>query len=362
MSINPSTNNCDLSVVIITRNEEEMIAACIESVLEAVKNAYDAGLIDSSEVILSDSASTDKTIEIAKNYPIKIVQLHPDWPLSAPAGLYTGFLQSTGDLIYFIGGDMVLDSNWFINAIPHLTDENIAAVTGVESEFLDQSTVMGRKMTEAVKNNDMPLGEVDMVGTAIFKRNVLEKVGPHNPYLKGGEDRDISYRIKAAGYNMIRIDKPLLYHYWAKKDGKLTFRRYLRSLYVWSKGDGQAARSSIGNKVVLLKQLKRYFNTGYLRIYGSIILAVVFVYMNFLSFYYSLNFLHLLLTLLLDVIIFMMVISWAMIHYAGGTFNEFIFSFHVVPYAVTRHVGFIRGFFTRVRDVRDYPKDPKIIK
>ncbi len=49
-----------LSVTIITRNEEKNLVPCLESVLFA------------DEIVLVDSGSTDKTLEIAKHYPTKI--------------------------------------------------------------------------------------------------------------------------------------------------------------------------------------------------------------------------------------------------------------------------------------------------
>ena len=354
-----SAEKCDLSVVIIARNEEEMIADCIESVLMSLDTARAAGTINSSEVILSDSASTDDTINIAKRYPIKIVQLQKRWPLSASAGLYIGFLQSKGAHVYFLGGDMVLDEKWFVNAYPYLSDEKIAAVSGVEQESLDESTIIGGVIKESYKNY-MPIGEVDMVGTAIFKRSVLEEVGPHNPYLKGGEDRDISYRIKSAGYKLLRIDSLSVSHYWAKKDGKLTLKRYLKSTYTWSKGDGQAMRSSIKNKDVALRHLKRYINTEFLRIYGSIFLAISFLHMNFLSFVVLQRFSYA--TLIINSILFSLMILYVIIRSEGGKFDEFIFSFHVIPYAIVRHIGFIRGFFIKVKDVSIYPRTPIMIK
>ena len=55
----------DLSVVILTKNEENLIGECIESVISAVKYATEKRIIKTSEIILVDSASTDKTIDIA---------------------------------------------------------------------------------------------------------------------------------------------------------------------------------------------------------------------------------------------------------------------------------------------------------
>ena len=59
-----------LGVVVITKNEEKNIARC----LEAVKWA--------DELLIIDSGSTDKTIEIAKSYNAKVIERH--WPGDGP--------------------------------------------------------------------------------------------------------------------------------------------------------------------------------------------------------------------------------------------------------------------------------------
>jgi len=115
----------DLSVVIISRNEERNIAGCIESVLKATEG------IGACEIVLVDSASTDGTIEIAAKYPIRILQLDPSYPLSPAAGFYTGFLNTGGKYIQFQCGDSILDENWFKNALLILKkDEQVAGVAG----------------------------------------------------------------------------------------------------------------------------------------------------------------------------------------------------------------------------------------
>lgn len=354
--------NCDLSVVIAAKNEEEMIKDCIESVLSSLEFAREKGVIESSEVILADSASTDKTVDIALKYPIKIIQLKKNWPLSAAAGFYIGYLHTNGKYVYFLGGDMVLDREWFANAIPYLNDEKIGAISGIEEEFLDESTLIGRKMKEFTKL-DMPVGEVEMVGTAIFKRKVLEEVGPHNPYLKGGEDRDLAYRIRAADYKLIRINSRSVLHYWAKKDGKLTLKRYLRSAYNWSMGDGQAMRSTLNNKKVAIEHLKRYFNTFFIRIYGAIFLFISFIYMNILTIMLTsqtLAFTYF--TLFIDTVLAVLALTYMLIRYKGENWDEFIFSFHVIPYVFVRHIGFITGFLKKPKAPSMYPTDVKVIK
>ncbi len=57
-------NNAMFSIYILTYNEEIDIAACIESALL------------SDDVIVVDSCSSDRTVEIAEGYPVQVVQ-HP---------------------------------------------------------------------------------------------------------------------------------------------------------------------------------------------------------------------------------------------------------------------------------------------
>src|SRR5262249_15673932 len=69
-----------LAAVVIARNEERWIDTCLRSVLAAV--APFAG----SEVVLVDSRSSDGTVERARRFPVRVVELRPDAPLSRALG------------------------------------------------------------------------------------------------------------------------------------------------------------------------------------------------------------------------------------------------------------------------------------
>src|SRR6476659_2248742 len=67
----PARGTVTVSIIIKALNEERHIEAAVRSALAAI------GALD-GEVILADSGSSDRTIEIARQYPIAIVQLaHP---------------------------------------------------------------------------------------------------------------------------------------------------------------------------------------------------------------------------------------------------------------------------------------------
>src|SRR2546427_11775882 len=98
----------DLSVVFVTRNEEERIEACIRTTMDAAEEARRLGTIHTVEYVLVDSASEDRTVEIASRFPIKIVALEPTWPLSTGAGCFVGLQYATGTYTAIINGDMII--------------------------------------------------------------------------------------------------------------------------------------------------------------------------------------------------------------------------------------------------------------
>lgn len=84
-----------LSVCLIVRNEEEVLARC----LECVKKFAD-------EIIVVDSGSTDKTIEIAASYTDKIY--HFEWQYDFSAARNFAFSKATCDYVMWVDADDVV--------------------------------------------------------------------------------------------------------------------------------------------------------------------------------------------------------------------------------------------------------------
>lgn len=79
-----------LSVIIISKNEEERIKACLESVKWA------------DEIIVCDNGSTDKTLEIAKKYTDKIIRFEN---MDYAAFRNKAFEQTSGEWVLYIDPD-----------------------------------------------------------------------------------------------------------------------------------------------------------------------------------------------------------------------------------------------------------------
>ncbi len=93
--------NHRISVVMIVKNEEAMLARCLESVKGA------------DEIIVVDTGSIDKTKEIAKNLADKVYDFK--WIDDFAAARNFALSKATGDWVLSIDADEMLDSNGIEN-------------------------------------------------------------------------------------------------------------------------------------------------------------------------------------------------------------------------------------------------------
>ena len=81
-----------LSVIVIAKNEEQMIRDCLASIKWA------------DEIILVDSGSTDKTMEIAKKYSARIISL-PTEKLEFAKWRNAGLKEAKGNWVFYLDAD-----------------------------------------------------------------------------------------------------------------------------------------------------------------------------------------------------------------------------------------------------------------
>src|SRR5258706_15691355 len=105
-----------VSVIIKALNEEAKIAKAIESALRAIAGA-------GGEVILADALSDDRTVQIARRFPITIVQLVHAADRGCGSGPQLGYQHARGEFIYLMDGDMELEPGFIEAALAHLLRE-----------------------------------------------------------------------------------------------------------------------------------------------------------------------------------------------------------------------------------------------
>ncbi len=219
-----------LTVIIIGRNEELHIDRTLQSVFKGTN------LINDTQILYIDSASTDRTVEIARLYPITVLKLKSYWPLSASAGRYIGYLNSESEYILFIDGDTILYKSWLSDALKLMqNDSEIAGLAGMVHEVCEDEDGKPLKLYKnrhERKNDFQPVHNFGGIG--LYRRSILEEVGTFNPYLSVDEERELGMRIRKAGYKLIQILKPMAITYGPERETfSEVFRRYKSNLYTF---------------------------------------------------------------------------------------------------------------------------------
>lgn len=227
-----------ISVIIKALNEERRIAKAIESALVAVGPF-------GGEVILADSLSTDKTVEIAQGYPIKIAQLLHTADRSCGVGAQLGYQYADGEYVYILDGDMELHADFIREAIELMDREpDVAGVGGlVVEKNLDSLEYLARHQRP---NPNMRPGKVDRLDMGgLYRRSALEQIGFFtNRALHSYEEFDLAVRLRALGYKLSRINMSAVDHFGHTLPAYLLLKKRWKNKYLF--GMGELLRCAVG--------------------------------------------------------------------------------------------------------------------
>jgi glycosyltransferase involved in cell wall biosynthesis len=197
-----------LSVVVIGRNEGVRLQRCLESVGAMECNG-------DVELIYVDSGSCDGSVALAELLGAKTIALTPLRPTAA-LGRNAGWRAATGEIVFFLDGDTVVEKDFASEAMPEFNDATVACVWGHRREMFPQQTVYNR-----VFDLDWMYGPGPAAfcgGDALFRRKALVEVGGFDESLIAGEEPEMCRRIIAAGYSILHVDLPMTLHDLAMKN------------------------------------------------------------------------------------------------------------------------------------------------
>jgi rhamnosyltransferase len=110
-----------VSIIILTKNEEKFIEETLNSI-------YTQEIDCDFEVIVIDSGSQDKTLEIVQRYPVKLIQI-PSKAFGHGKTRNLGISNAQGDYIVFLNGDATpQNKKWLIFLINSLSVNSTAGV------------------------------------------------------------------------------------------------------------------------------------------------------------------------------------------------------------------------------------------
>jgi len=222
-----------ISVVVLTRNNENLITRCINSILMQTYPNY--------EIIVVDSSSTDNTVNILKQYNnpkelIRIKCLKTNVPIGKARQI--GCEMSNGEIIAYIDSDVELPyENWLENmAEPLLKGYNSPTGTFFPKEHIAGVQTLAKcKPSDPItlkyihsrfeyKKSVIDIDNYEIVGTShlLLRKNLIEKVGGFHPEYSD-EDVRLTKAMMQFGYKFIYLKEQKCYHYYI--DSNKTFIR-----------------------------------------------------------------------------------------------------------------------------------------
>ena len=196
-----------VAVIIPNYNKEKTLRACLESAFTQSHRP--------AEVVVVDDASTDRSREIARDFPCKLVELPGNRGPSAARN--TGVAASTAPLLFFMDSDTALAPDAIANAVRLLRDNpDCGMVQGIyefEPLFHDGPVEVYKVAFEHYwRARTVVTGDAaTLFSCSLLPRKVWEETGGMDEDLRNGEDVEFGTRMPQH-YRLLATDTVLTRH------------------------------------------------------------------------------------------------------------------------------------------------------
>lgn len=211
-----------VSIIVASYNNQDTIGECLQSILalDYPKECF--------EVIVMDGVSSDGTVKTAEQYPVKVVSIR----LNCPAAYNYAFKIAAYPVLGFIDSDAKVESDWLKKLAPHLTDPQVAGVSG-SIDTWNRDNLWARSIGYELKNRYRRIGRyTGRIATMnlLLKKSVIEEVGGWDEKLPSQYDTDFGFRMSEKGYKIAYESAAVCYHY-----NRPTLKAYYRQQLQYGK-------------------------------------------------------------------------------------------------------------------------------
>jgi len=186
-----------VSVIVPSLNSEETLRKCLTSIFQQtyVKERY--------EVILIDGGSIDKTLEIAKEFPVRIVLELGDGRGNA---YNRGIEESGGKVIAFLDSDAYAVDSWLEIMVDELEEDGGVAAVHCKLKAPEECGFV-QKCIDTL--NFKGVGHANGV---VYDKRVVVEEGGFDLRLNYLQEDMLRHKIRKSGYKVGILDKVLVYH------------------------------------------------------------------------------------------------------------------------------------------------------
>ena len=219
-----------ISIIIPTKNEEMIIAATLANFKNEMTLPH--------EIIITDGASTDRTVEISKMYADKVAEHKGPDRQTIAGGRNAGAALATGEFLVFMDADcsLVNPDEFFKTALEDFKDDKLVALTGWLRVLPEQETFADKVIFNAQNFWMMFLNDVLHYGVSpggefqMMKAESFRKVGGFNASLVAAEDIELFGRLGKEG--RIRLDHKLKVFHTGRRAHKIGWPKLLSQWFL----------------------------------------------------------------------------------------------------------------------------------
>lgn len=194
------------SIVIRTFNEERYFEELLLSIKNQNRDKYNI------EVIVVDSGSTDRTLELARKYECKIVSIKKE-DFTFGRSLNYGCDAASGDYLVFISGHCIpCDCNWVHNLVSPLESECV--YTYGRQVGRDTTKFSERQLFDKYFPSESQIPQVGFFcnnANAAIRKDIWT-AHHFNEELTGCEDMYLAKELVELGYNIGYLSEAPVYH------------------------------------------------------------------------------------------------------------------------------------------------------
>jgi cellulose synthase/poly-beta-1,6-N-acetylglucosamine synthase-like glycosyltransferase len=241
-----------VSIVVPVRNREQTIGWCLESLTNLDYPGY--------EVIVVDDHSSDRTREIVRTFPVRLVKVEF---VNQYAARNAGIGQSKGEIVAFTDSDCLVVRDWLKNLVGAYQDARIGGVGGkliscrgtratevfLGMGILDFMTPEGGLVLR--RKNRFMSGLTGSANMSYRKQILLELNGFDESYPTCG-DYDLCRRVQQKHYRLLYEPRAVVRHRHRSNLSGLIIQFFLY-------GCGQALLFKRQNQGISYVRIKSYF-------------------------------------------------------------------------------------------------------
>jgi len=207
-AMGPKENVPSISIVIPVYNSEFTIRKCLDSIMRL---RYPR---EKLEVILVDDGSTDKTLDVVEEYPVRLIQKeHGGYPSAMNAGIKV----AKGEIIAIVDSDIYVNEYCLKKIVEEFEGSKVGIVSGYVATAPTLSfwaKVAGFAAEDCYDTIGSKYLDFLTSTCTAYRRQLFAEVGLFDEELWRGSDLDLAHRAFKAGWKIILQRNALCYHDW----------------------------------------------------------------------------------------------------------------------------------------------------